>query len=59
MKTDHPIYLFLSTGPEAFRILSGGHRLDGNYRFRSLTLKGPERRLDGISSPTAMTARST
>lgn len=51
MKTDHPIYLFLSTGPEAFRVLSGGHRLQGEYRFCSLTIKGLERRLDGIFEP--------
>ena len=48
MKTDHPIYLFLSTGAEAFRVLTGGHRLVGEYRFCSLTIKGLERRLDGI-----------
>jgi predicted transposase YdaD len=24
MKTDHPIYLFLRSGPEAFRVLNGG-----------------------------------
>ena len=24
MKTDHPIYLFLSAGAEAFRVLTGG-----------------------------------
>ncbi|WPL19368.1 hypothetical protein Thiowin_04485 [Thiorhodovibrio winogradskyi] len=23
MKTDHPIYLFLRSGPEAFRVLTG------------------------------------
>ncbi len=51
MKTDHPIYLFLSTGPEAFRVLSGGQQLEGAYRFCSLTLKGVERRLDGILKP--------
>ena len=51
MKTDHPIYLFLSTGAEAFRVLTGGHRLVGEYRFCSLTIKGLERRLDGIFEP--------
>jgi predicted transposase YdaD len=51
MKTDHPIYLFLSTGPEAFRVLTGGQRLEGAYRFCSLTIKGLERRLDGIFEP--------
>lgn len=48
MKTDHPIYLFLSTGAEAFRVLSGGQDLPGDYRFSSLTLKAVERRIDGI-----------
>ena len=51
MKTDHPIYLFLSAGPEAFRVLTGGHELAGPYRFSSLTLKGVERRLDGLFEP--------
>jgi predicted transposase YdaD len=51
MKTDHPIYLFLSAGPEAFRVLTGGHELAGPYRFCSLTLKGLERRLDGLFEP--------
>lgn len=51
MKTDHPIYLFLTAGAEAFRILTGGRRLVGDYRFRSITIKGIERRLDGIFEP--------
>ena len=51
MKTDHPIYLFLSAGAEAFRVLTGGQRLEGDYRFCSLTIKGIERRLDGIFEP--------
>jgi len=51
VKTDHPIYLFLSTGAEAFRVLTGGHQLVGEYRFCSLTIKGLERRLDGIFEP--------
>jgi len=51
MKTDHPIYLFLSAGAEAFRVLTGGQRLEGEYRFCSLTIKGLERRLDGIFEP--------
>jgi len=51
MRTDHPIYLFLSAGPEAFRVLTGGQRLIGEYRFCSLTIKGLERRLDGIFEP--------
>ncbi len=28
MKTDHPIYLFLSAGAEAFRVLTGGYELE-------------------------------
>jgi predicted transposase YdaD len=51
MKTDHPIYLFLSAGAEAFRVLTGGQRLIGAYRFVSLTIKGLERRLDGVFEP--------
>jgi len=51
VKTDHPIYLFLAAGPEAFRVLTGGCELDGGYRFSSLTIKGLERRLDGILEP--------
>ena len=51
MKTDHPIYLFLSAGAEAFRVLTGGHELAGPYRFCSLTIKGLERRLDGLFEP--------
>ncbi len=51
MKTDHPIYLFLSAGAEAFRVLTGGYELEGPYRFASLTLKGLERRLDGLFEP--------
>ncbi|WP_338113708.1 DUF2887 domain-containing protein [Thiococcus pfennigii] len=41
MKADHPIYLFLSAGAEAFRVLTGGQEFDGAYRFCSLTIKGP------------------
>ena len=51
MKTDHPIYLFLSAGAEAFRVLTGGMRLEGAYRFSSTTLKTVERRLDGLLEP--------
>lgn len=51
MKTDHPIYLFLSAGAEAFRVLTGGIRLEGAYRFSSTTLKTVERRLDGLLEP--------
>jgi hypothetical protein len=35
MKTDEPIYTPLSTGAEAFRVLTGGLRLTGPYQFRS------------------------
>ncbi|WPL19378.1 hypothetical protein Thiowin_04496 [Thiorhodovibrio winogradskyi] len=51
MKTDHPIYLFLSAGAEAFRVLTGGMRLEGAYRFSSTTLKTVERRIDGLLEP--------
>jgi len=51
MKTDQPIYLYLNAGPEAFRVLTGGIDLVGEYRFCSLTVKGLERRLDGICEP--------
>ena len=42
MKTDHPIYLFLRSGPEAFRVLTGGLQLEGAYRVCSLTIKSLE-----------------
>ena len=51
MKTDHPIYLYLRSGPEAFRILSGGIELDGRYSVCSVTIKDIERRLDGLVEP--------
>jgi hypothetical protein len=51
MKTDQQIDLYLDAGPEAFRVLTGGLTLDGPYRFASITLKGIERRLDGICEP--------
>ena len=51
MKTDHPIYLFLRSGPEAFRVLTGGLVLEGPYTACSLTIKGIERRLDGLVEP--------
>ena len=51
MKTDPSIYEFLATGVEAFRVLSDGVTLSGSYRFVSLTIKGIERRLDGIYEP--------
>ena len=51
MKTDHPIYLFLRSGPEAFRVLTGGIQLQGPYKACSLTLKDIERRLDGLVEP--------
>ena len=58
VKTDHPIYLFLSAGAEAFRVLTGGRELDGAYRFCSLTLKGLERRIDGLLEPEGHTGPS-
>jgi predicted transposase YdaD len=51
MKTDPFIYTFLATDPEAFRVLTGGLTLTGEYVFCSLTLKGIERRLDGLYEP--------
>jgi hypothetical protein len=51
MKTDHPIYLYLRSGPEAFRVLSGGVELEGPYKACSLTIKDIERRLDGLVEP--------
>jgi hypothetical protein len=51
MKTDPSIYEFLATGIEAYRVLSGGVTLSASYRFVSLTLKGIERRIDGIYEP--------
>jgi predicted transposase YdaD len=51
MKTDHPIYTLLSTGAEALRVLTGGLRLVGPYRFRSVGFKSLERRADGVFEP--------
>jgi hypothetical protein len=51
LKTDPLIHEYLATGPEAFRVLTGGLTLSGEYVFRALTLKGIERRLDGIYEP--------
>ena len=51
MKTDQPIYQFMATGPEAFRVITGGLTLPGAYCFRSLTLKALERRIDGVFEP--------
>ena len=48
MKTDQAIYEFLSTGPEAFRVLTAGLTLAGDYAFRALTFKALERRADGV-----------
>jgi predicted transposase YdaD len=53
MKTDEPIYTLLSTGAEAFRVLTGGLRLAGPYQFRSVTFKALERRADGVFEPNA------
>lgn len=51
MKTDHPLYRFLTTGPEAFRLLSGGLTLQGPYRTSAPVLKTLERRIDGLLEP--------
>ena len=51
MITDQPIYQFLATGPEAFRVLTGGLILQGPYRFSSITIKALERRIDGLFEP--------
>jgi predicted transposase YdaD len=51
MKTDHPLYRFLTTGPEAFRLLSGGIPLCGPYRTSAPVLKHLERRIDGLLDP--------
>ncbi|WP_338035793.1 DUF2887 domain-containing protein [Halochromatium roseum] len=51
MNTDHPIDLFPRGGPEAFRVLTGGLRLEGAYTVCSLTLKSLERRIDGLVAP--------
>lgn len=51
MKTDHPIDRSLRSGPEAFRVLTGGLQIEGAYQVCSLTLKGIERRLDGLVEP--------
>lgn len=53
MKTDQVIYEFLATGPEAFRVLTAGLTLTGEYVFRSLTFKALERRADGVYEPVA------
>ena len=51
MKTDQVIYEFLSTGPEAFRVLTAGLTLVGDYAFGSLTFKTLERRIDAVFEP--------
>jgi len=51
MKTDQVIYEFLATGPEAFRVLTAGLTLAGDYVFRALTFKALERRADGVYEP--------
>lgn len=55
MRTDQVIYEFLATGPEAFRVLTAGLRLTGEYCFRSLTFKALERRADGVYEPVGHT----
>ncbi|QQO54650.1 MAG: DUF2887 domain-containing protein [Thiohalocapsa sp. PB-PSB1] len=56
MKTDQAIYQRLSIGAEAFRVLTGGLRLDGPYQFRSVTFKALERRADGVFEPAGQKA---
>jgi predicted transposase YdaD len=56
MKTDQAIYQLLSIGAEAFRVLTGGLRLDGPYQFRSVTFKALERRADGVFEPAGQEA---
>ncbi len=51
MKTDHAIYQLLSTGREAFRILTNDMPLAENYKFSSQTFKEIERRIDAIFEP--------
>ena len=51
MRTDQPIYLFLSAGPEAFRVLTGGLALTRAYRFSATTIMSLERRIDGLLEP--------
>jgi predicted transposase YdaD len=51
MQTDQAIYQYLSTGPEAFRVLTGGMILSGPYEFQSVTLKSIERRIDAVFVP--------
>jgi hypothetical protein len=51
MKTDQAIYEFLATGPEAFRVLTAGLTLAGDYAFRALTFKALERWADGVYEP--------
>lgn len=45
------MHLEFSAGAETFRVLTGGRQLDGPYCFCSLTLKGLERRIDGLLEP--------
>ncbi len=59
MKTDQAIYEFLSAGPEAFRVLTAGLTLVGEYSFGSLTFKALERRADGVFEPVGTAAPST
>ena len=44
IKTDQVIYEFVATGPVAFRVLTAGLKLEGDYRFRALTFKALEHR---------------
>lgn len=51
MQTDHPIYQYLATGPEAFWVLTGGITLTDAYQFSSPVLKNIERRIDALFAP--------
>ncbi|KOR27809.1 hypothetical protein TI03_00480, partial [Achromatium sp. WMS1] len=51
MQTDQAIYKYLSTGVEAFRILTNGIQLSGEYQFHSTTIKSLERRIDALFIP--------
>jgi predicted transposase YdaD len=51
MKTDKQIYLLLAAHPDMFRLLTGGIKLPGPYRGRSVVFKELERRADHVFEP--------
>ncbi|MBK1642469.1 hypothetical protein CKO12_11385 [Chromatium okenii] len=51
MKTDKHIHTLLTSSPEAFRFLTGGLELIGNYQDRSIVFKELERRADHVFEP--------